>query len=188
MSDHRLSECPVAAGAAGYAERAISSLAQIALGCLRAFLMAGIHNLLKVHPQARLEDHRRSKAEQEAQQGEREVLRQQVRAQLEARTKWLRAPDAILRALGVPLEMEAGNPFRADLARTVRKARLTYHPDRHQVGRPLASCQSSDQPEQSVLGTPNGIELMYTEQVVDTATLGCALWVSHTHRIVLQQC
>ena len=83
--------------------------------------------------QARLEDHRRQKAEQEAQQDEREVARQQVRAQLEARVKWLRAPDAILRALGVPLEMEAGNPFRADLAKTVRKARLTYHPDRHQV-------------------------------------------------------
>ena len=83
--------------------------------------------------QARLEDHRRQKAEQEAQQGEREVARQQVRAHLEARVKWLRGPDAILRALGVPLEMEPGNPFRADIPKTVRKARLTYHPDRHQV-------------------------------------------------------
>ena len=83
--------------------------------------------------QARLEDHRRQKAEQEAQQDEREVARQQVRAQLEARVRWLRAPDAILRALGVPLEMERGNPFRADIPKTIRKARLTYHPDRHQV-------------------------------------------------------
>ena len=83
--------------------------------------------------QARLEDHRRQKAEQEVQQGERETARQQIRAQLEARTKWLRAPDAILRALGVPLEMDPGNPFRIDIAKTVRKCRLTYHPDRHQV-------------------------------------------------------
>ena len=89
--------------------------------------------------QARLEDHRRQKAEQEAQQDEREVVRQQVRAALEARVKWLRAPDAILRALGVPVEMEAGNPFRADLPKTVRKARLTYHPDRHQVCCPLVT-------------------------------------------------
>ena len=85
--------------------------------------------------QARLEDHRRQKAEQEVQQGERETARQQIRAQLEARTKWLRAPDAILRALGVPLEMDSGNPFRIDIAKTVRKCRLTYHPDRHQVCR-----------------------------------------------------
>ena len=69
------------------------------------------------------------------QQGERETARQQIRAQLEARTKWLRAPDAILRALGVPLEMDPGNPFRIDIAKTVRRCRLTYHPDRHQVCR-----------------------------------------------------
>ena len=60
-----------------------------------------------------------------------------MRARLEASVKWLRKPDDILRALKVPLEMEAGNPFRADLPKTVRKARLTYHPDRHQVRRPL---------------------------------------------------
>lgn len=55
-----------------------------------------------------------------------------MRAQLEARTKWLRSPEAILRALGVPLETMPGS-FRPDIARTVRRARLTYHPDRHQV-------------------------------------------------------
>ncbi len=82
--------------------------------------------------QARLEDHRRQKAEQEAQQDEREVARLQARSQLEARTRWLKAPEAILRALGVPLEMHAGS-HRIDIAKTVRKARLTYHPDRHQV-------------------------------------------------------
>ena len=108
-------------------------------------------------PQARLEDHRRAKAEQEAQQGEREVLRQQVRARLEARVKWLRAPDAILRALGVPLEMEPGNPFRADLPRSVRKARLTFHPDRHQVGGPLACSLCPDQPVQAGLYIPTGL-------------------------------
>ena len=83
--------------------------------------------------QARLEDHRRQKAEQEAQQGERELIRQRVRGQLEARTRWLKAsPEGTLRALGITVDMEP-RTFRADLAKTVRKARLQYHPDRHQV-------------------------------------------------------
>lgn len=115
--------------------------------------------------QARLEDHRRQKAEQEAEQGEREVLRQRVRAELEARVKWLRGPDAILRALNVPLEMEPGNPFRADLTKTVRKARLTYHPDRHQVRRRLLT------PRPACAGrnlTPSPIAMSLT-QLADTA-------------------
>ena len=83
--------------------------------------------------QARLEDHRRQKAEQEAQQDERELIRQQVRGQLEARTRWLKAsPEGTLRALGISVDMDP-RTFRADLAKTVRKARLQYHPDRHQV-------------------------------------------------------
>ena len=83
--------------------------------------------------QARLEDHRRQRAEQVAQQDERDLIRQQIRGQLEARTKWLKAsPEATLRALGVKVAMDPMT-FRADLARTVRKARLQYHPDRHQV-------------------------------------------------------
>lgn len=94
--------------------------------------------------QARLEDHRRQKAEQEAQQDEREIARLQARTRLEARTRWLKAPEAILRALGVPLEVHAGS-HRTDIAKTVRKARLTYHPDRQQVRACIELCSSGRQ-------------------------------------------
>jgi hypothetical protein len=82
--------------------------------------------------QARLLDHRRLLAAQESEQEERDRLRTEIRALLEARTRHARSAEATLRALNIPLEYDAATG-RANVSKAVRRALLFYHPDRHQV-------------------------------------------------------
>lgn len=85
--------------------------------------------------QARLEDHRRLLAAQESEADERERLRMQIRALLEARVRFARSAEGTLRALGIPMEYDPVTRM-PDINKAVRRALRFYHPDRYQV-----SCQ-----------------------------------------------
>lgn len=87
---------------------------------------------MHVWAQARLEDHRRLLAAQESEQDERERLRMEIRALLEARTRFARSAESTLRALSISMEYDPVT--RApNIVKAVRRALLFYHPDRYQV-------------------------------------------------------